>query len=605
MTRDAKAAREIRKGTQDTWSGVYRGRVESVDDPDRLGRVKARIWALHGDDVRTPTSALPWAEVNELGGGGYDYGSFNPPPVGSSIWVAFECANPSFPVVFGTYRGIPERDQDNANLYLTKDNKPDVEKSWSPPNAELETPKDVFDGVFAGDPHPTRRVWHKSYKGHTILIEDGDGKEFLKIIDRSGQIIEMDCPVTKEIGQGNAAQRGTRDAARGDQMSHDAMRDGRALIRIKDLSGQEILFDASDGNERLIIRGRNRMGSTENKITLKSGKGKDAIEIEDNAGNMIRLDPNSTTPITLKDTAGNAIIFDTDAGTIKIRSAKATVEDVPQKQTTVSGKKYSKIGGDEEKDIQGNKKTQVVGDIVTGVMSNQSMSIGGALKAMITNMSPNGSETTPVDITVSNALLANLSVETTGNPPLAPAAQANIKFKTNAAEGNFEVDVAVKGDINETTTLGNVQIGTLVGDATFGTNLGKVTCQTTAGQATFATALGQCNLDGTTCHIGTLAAAIHPLLRGDLAVAAIGTKNTALDALAATISTSIAVLIALTAPMNIPAMPASIGLLVPGTGQALTALLVALAAYFTGRIAADAAEATALTASLSLMRMVD
>lgn len=606
MTRDSKAALEIRKGTQTTWPGVYRGRVESIDDPDRLGRVKARVWALHGDDGRTPTSALPWAEISEIGGGGYDYGSFDPPPLGSGIWVAFECANPSFPVVFGTFRGIPERDQDNSNLFLTKDGKPDVEKPWAPPDAELETPKDVFDGVFAGDPHPTRRVWHKSYKGHTILIEDGDGKEFLKIIDRSGQIIEMDCPVTKDIGKGNAAQRGTRDAARGDQMSHDAMRDGRALIRIKDLSGQEILLDASDGNERLIIRGRNRMGSTENKITLKSGKGKDGIEIEDNAGNMIRLDPNSTTPITLKDTAGNAIIFDTDAGTVKIRSAKATVEDVPQKQTTVSGRKYSKIGGDEEKDIQGNKKTQVVGDVVTGVMSNLSMSLGGALKAMITNMSPNGSETTPVDVTVSNALLANFSLETTGNPPLAPAAQANIKFKTNATEGNFEVDVAVKGNIEETTTLGDVKLGTLAGNCLLGTNLGNVTCQTTAGKAELITALGTANVDGTTVHLGTLLAAIHPILRGDLTVAAITAKNTALDALATTAVTTLTAFLALAgAPMNVPLAPASLGMLIPGTGQTLFAALTAILAYFAARVVADTAEATALTAALSLKRFVD
>jgi hypothetical protein len=233
----------------------------------------------------------------------------------------FEGGNPELPVVTGTFRGIPQRDSLNPNVFLVKDNKPDVEKPWQPPDEELETPKDVFDDVYQGDPHPTRRVWKKSYKGHTIIVEDGDGKEFLKIIDRAGQIIEMDCPVDEEYSAGNAAQRGVRDAIRGDQLPHDIMRNKRASIRIRDLSGQEILLDAKNQDERIVIRGHGRSG-TENRIILKSGKGKDSIEIVDSVGDSIKLDPNAKTPIVIKDSAGNALEFSKGSGGVMLKSAK-------------------------------------------------------------------------------------------------------------------------------------------------------------------------------------------------------------------------------------------------------------------------------------------
>jgi hypothetical protein len=250
-----EAIERIRGTTKDKeWYGLYRGKVENIDDPDRLGRVKARVWAVHGDKQRTPTTVIPWAEVSEIGGGGHDYGSYDPPPVGSTVFIGFEGGNRDNPVMLGTWRGVPKRDTDNPNVFLVNDNLPPVEKPWVPPDEELETPKDVFEDVHDSDPHPTRRVWRKSFKGHTIVIEDGDGKEFLKIIDRAGQVIMMDCPVAKENSEGNAAQRGVRDVTRDDQLPHAAMDNRRAAIRIIDLSGQEIMLEARDQGERIVIR---------------------------------------------------------------------------------------------------------------------------------------------------------------------------------------------------------------------------------------------------------------------------------------------------------------------------------------------------------------
>lgn len=443
MTPDDQAAiKTLLDGAKDIWPGCYRGKVEEIDDPDRLGRVRVRVWAVHRDDDNTPVYALPWAEVSEIGGGGYDYGSFNPPPVGSGVWVMFEGGHSDYPVVVGTFRGVPKRDENNPNVFLVKDEKPSSETAWTPPDEESETPKDVFEDVYNGDPHPTKRVWAKSYKGHTIVVEDGDGKESFKIIDRAGQVIAFDCPVAQQYAKGNAAQRGVRDALRGDQLPHDAMQDKRASIRIRDLSGQEIVLNSRSMDESITIRSKGT-GGNENSIVLRSGKGKDSIEIVDTTGNYLRFDPHSDTPIVLKDTTGNAIIFDKESGQVRIVSSKVVKEEAPRKQSTISGSKTSNIRGNEEKEILGNKRTRVVNDVESSVMGNAQVSLGGALKMILTNKAPSGSESKALDIQIANAT------------------------------GGGDVSLNnLKGDITIETKIGDVELSTLSGDATLKTSSG-------------------------------------------------------------------------------------------------------------------------------------
>lgn len=438
---ERKAIEQALDGTKKVWPGCYRGIVESIDDPDRLGRVRARVWAIHRDDSNTPTDALPWAEVSEHGGGGYDFGPFNPPVVGAGVWVMFEGGDYRFPVVMGTFRGAPRRDEDNQNIFLVKDSKPITETAWMPPDGESETPKDIFEDVDRGDPHPTKRVWHKSYKGHTIVIDDGDGKESLKIIDRAGQIIEFDCAVDSEYAKGNAAQRGVRDASRGDQIPLDAMQNKRASIRIRDLSGQEIVLDAKNQNEKIVIRSASSTGG-ENKLILSSGKGKNSIELIDSAGDSLRFDPQSDTPIVLKDSAGNAITFDKASGVIRIASAKLSEEQASKKKLVVKGNKESDIRGSETKEILGNKQTKVVNDLLSSVMGNAQVSIGGALKVLLTNTSPSGAEDDSIDIQM--------------------------------VSGGISVGIKTLGDISLSTASGDIDVRTLLGNATLKAGIGGV-----------------------------------------------------------------------------------------------------------------------------------
>jgi len=565
------AVEMLRKDASTNKPGLYRGKVEDIDDPDRLGRVKVRVWAIHGDEHRTPTTALSWAEIAEPGGGGYDYGTFDPPPVGSAVWVGFEGGLQDFPVVLGTFRGVPKRDSENSNVFLTNNGKPAVERAWLPPDDESETPKDIFEGVHDGDPHPTRRLWHKSYKGHTFIVEDGDGKEFLKIIDRAGQVIEMYCPVAVENSEGNKAQRGVRDAMRGDQLPHSAMRDRRASIRMRDLSGQEIVLDSRDQDERILIRGKNRQGGSENIFEIRSGRGRELIELRDARGDRITLNPNSSTPIQLVDSVGNAIDFDKEAGRVRIRSAKISEEETPQKRETVSGKKESEVRGDLEEKVHGNKKVTVVNDLTSGVLGNTSASFGGSLDVVIANQGLTGAPGEGVKINLAQLLGCDFELS-----------NLNGDLNFNTKLGDILMDT-LKGNVEFTTTLGNALLETLAGN---------VSAKTTAGKAELITSLGTANVDGTTVHLGPLAAAIQPIIRGSLGVAAVTAKNTAISATLPTLlSTSQTLLNTCIGPP-----PATIFVQVVGP---FIAWLTALIAFVTAVQAALPAESAALLASLS------
>lgn len=386
---DIEAAKLVKRSDETTnLNGLHRGIVENIDDPDCLGRVQVRVWRVHGNDTQIPTYALPWAEVAEHCGGGYDYGPYNPPPVGSGVWCGFEDGNKDFPVVVGTSRGAPLRNETNPNIFLTKNGLPKVETPWLPPDGELETPKEIFEDTNTSDPHPTRRVWHKSYKGHTIFIEDGDGMEFLRIVDRAGQTIEMFCPVDEEKQAGNAVQRGTRNSVRGDQLPHEVMKYRRASIRLVDLSGQEVRLDAAELNEGVYITSRCLQSGSTQYVHLKSGPGKEQIEICDASGSKLRLDPNSNISILLEDSAGSAVYFDKQSGQIKFRSAKGQVEELVQKTVKISGGLIEEVGGDKEVQIGGNLKVNSAGDLSAGVFGAANVTIAGGLSLLVNNQPP-------------------------------------------------------------------------------------------------------------------------------------------------------------------------------------------------------------------------
>lgn len=83
------------------YNSFYRAYVISTDDPEKLGRIKVQIPALH-----TTGGYFPWAYPACFTGMGYQTGMFILPPIGSVVFVTFEYSDEHRPIYFG---GLPSK----------------------------------------------------------------------------------------------------------------------------------------------------------------------------------------------------------------------------------------------------------------------------------------------------------------------------------------------------------------------------------------------------------------------------------------------------------------------------------------------------------------
>ena len=164
------------------YNAFYLGIVEDTNDPQGLGRIKARIPAIHGTDksqsIYLDTASLPWASPALLNGGSNDMGQFIVPIKGSTVYMTFEYNSYNDPIYFGsipTKIGSTKYYNDNSNIY----------------NGETYD-INTNDRITDLDKDSAQTVVYKSFKGATILIDDKDGKESISIIDAAGQQIVME-----------------------------------------------------------------------------------------------------------------------------------------------------------------------------------------------------------------------------------------------------------------------------------------------------------------------------------------------------------------------------------------------------------------------------
>ena len=84
--------------------GKYRGLVTDVDDPDAMGRLKAKVpEVLHDGETPFAMPCVPFA--------GKDHGLALLPEVGDGVWIEFEAGDPSRPIWSGCWwsqeEGLP------------------------------------------------------------------------------------------------------------------------------------------------------------------------------------------------------------------------------------------------------------------------------------------------------------------------------------------------------------------------------------------------------------------------------------------------------------------------------------------------------------------
>lgn len=137
---------------ENRYYGKYRGKITDTHDPKQLGRLKAKVPELLGDqEIGWALPCLPY-------GGTKDTGLFLVPEVGSNVWIEFESGNLSHPIWTGTW--------------------------WSEPSGN-EVPSE------AQMTEPTVKIL-KTKAGHRIELHDSDGQEKILITNKDGSIVEMD-----------------------------------------------------------------------------------------------------------------------------------------------------------------------------------------------------------------------------------------------------------------------------------------------------------------------------------------------------------------------------------------------------------------------------
>lgn len=163
------------------YNAFYRAYVVDNNDVDKLGKVKVRIPVLHGFTSKNPnfvdSNALPWASPAIFPSGGNDSGAFLVPNVGDTVYVTFEADSPKLPIYFG---GIPSKIGDKEKRISSVN----INKNESYTYNDDDYIKDIVNG--------TERVIYKSLKGATIIIDDYDSNEYIKIIDQAGQEVTLE-----------------------------------------------------------------------------------------------------------------------------------------------------------------------------------------------------------------------------------------------------------------------------------------------------------------------------------------------------------------------------------------------------------------------------
>jgi uncharacterized protein involved in type VI secretion and phage assembly len=166
--------------------GKYRALVSDNQDPNNLGRVKARVPEILGD-VTTGWAlpALPYS--------GDGVGVYTIPAVDAGIWIEFEAGDLSRPLWTGCWWGdnqIP-KDQTGANT--------------TPQKKIIRTEEGLLLAFDDG--------------GKTIALSDSDGTHFLKIEVQSGQItVQAGSKVVVEAPQIELVQGASHPLVFGDDL---------------------------------------------------------------------------------------------------------------------------------------------------------------------------------------------------------------------------------------------------------------------------------------------------------------------------------------------------------------------------------------------------
>ncbi len=103
---------EMAEQQRSQFYGKYRGVVSDTNDPENMGRIRARVPEVL-DNIESPW-ALPCAPWSGDGMGAYSI-----PPVDAGVWIEFEAGDPSRPVWTGCWWSADQLPKDEGGTSVT------------------------------------------------------------------------------------------------------------------------------------------------------------------------------------------------------------------------------------------------------------------------------------------------------------------------------------------------------------------------------------------------------------------------------------------------------------------------------------------------------
>lgn len=267
-----------------------RGTVVLNNDPMGIGRIKVRVYSVHGTRNEIPDDQLDWA-YPKFWNASYNSGTFIVPEVGNTVWVEFENGNPSQPVYSGGCYGIGK----NEVGYVG--NTDDIKRYQRAKIKEVPIECETLN----------KRMLYKSPKGSKIFIDDSNGKESIRVVDAVGQVVGLSCPMDTEFSKNNGhldnSDMTQRDFEGWGDFEYPLTKD--AAIVIKSLTGSKLLIKTDKNGDSIIeIDNINRDGEvsqirldSQGNIYLQSGDqgivvNKDEIQI---SGKRVSINSNDFT----------------------------------------------------------------------------------------------------------------------------------------------------------------------------------------------------------------------------------------------------------------------------------------------------------------------
>lgn len=239
--------------------GKYLGFLVDNQDPQRRGRLRLRVPEVLGEVVSG------WAEPCLPYGGGPNFGAYQIPPVtrdadgdyATGIWVEFIAGNPQFPLWTGCCFGAPGG------------------RSEAPGDADSD------------DPNPGVHV-HRSFAGHTTVIDDSPGRERLELRDAAGQRLTFSAPLRDGVKRDEHGQptKGSVDVDYGDLVGRPP------TIELADFAGNSVRLDGDRAAPALKLTNTDRDGQLLQTIELYGAAEDPKIVIRDNNENVVTLDRN-------------------------------------------------------------------------------------------------------------------------------------------------------------------------------------------------------------------------------------------------------------------------------------------------------------------------